>query len=265
MSYDGGAFQGPTGPTGATGPSGGPTGSTGPTGYTGYTGSTGPTGPTGSITFDGPTGAVLWYDGSAVTGTTDFKWYNGEIYGYTLNGGPNENSIIFDDNAGNMQIVIGQQDVGKQILLNGGASYITLTDVIAGEVPVAGTLQVVINGSAGNNGDVLTSDGTYTTWQAPVTTLQQGKLNLNVSGWNSDPPTSSFYRDFTLSQTLYNSSNVMVTMVDSSDVLASSVSWIINTTPNADGRGNLRIWVSGAVPISDMFASWLITDPGSPD
>ena len=46
----------------------------GPTGPTG-SGYTGPTGPTGSINFSGSTGSVLFYDGSAVTGTSLFEFF----------------------------------------------------------------------------------------------------------------------------------------------------------------------------------------------
>ncbi len=56
---------GPTGVTGATGS----TGSTGSTGATGVTGATG-----ASFTFTGPTGAVLYYDGSGVAGNSSFVY-----------------------------------------------------------------------------------------------------------------------------------------------------------------------------------------------
>ena len=61
-------FSGPTGTTGETG-------SSGATGETGTTGTTGPTGDKGDgFTFTGPTGAVLFYDGFAVTGLTGFTY-----------------------------------------------------------------------------------------------------------------------------------------------------------------------------------------------
>ena len=72
--------------TGATGPQGlngffggtGPTGETGPQGIDGTAANTGATGPQGtSFSFSGPTGAILYFDGNSVTGTTDFTYTPG--------------------------------------------------------------------------------------------------------------------------------------------------------------------------------------------
>jgi hypothetical protein len=56
----------------------GPTGETGPTGDTGPTGETGPTGDTGPTGVDfqyvGPTGSILFYDGTQVTGSTGLTY-----------------------------------------------------------------------------------------------------------------------------------------------------------------------------------------------
>jgi len=43
-------------------------------GKTGADGNTGPTGPTGTFSFSGPTGAILYYDGTQVTGSTAFAY-----------------------------------------------------------------------------------------------------------------------------------------------------------------------------------------------
>lgn len=59
-------LDGPTGPTGAQGLPGTASG-------TGATGFTGATGPAGFQTFTGPTGAVLFFNGAVVTGTTGFS------------------------------------------------------------------------------------------------------------------------------------------------------------------------------------------------
>ena len=97
------AYTGDTGPTGYTGYTGatgytGPagtgiayTGDTGPTGYTGATGYTGPAG-TGSFSFTGPTGAILFFDGTASTGNSNIitdgnkLFVSGSLYasGYSL-------------------------------------------------------------------------------------------------------------------------------------------------------------------------------------
>jgi hypothetical protein len=91
-----GGEKGETGPTGATGTNGvngatgatgatgtnGVNGATGATGTNGVNGATGATGPTGEFTFSGETGAFLYYDGSAVTGTSGLTYdaVNTRIY-----------------------------------------------------------------------------------------------------------------------------------------------------------------------------------------
>jgi hypothetical protein len=144
MSYEGGV-QGPIGPTGATGT-------------------------TGGFEFSAPTGAILWYDGSGVTGTSTLTWYNGELPAYTMIGGPNENSIMFDDGAGSMRMTIAGKDVGNTIKIDGGTTEIILTDSTSGEVPVAGTLEIMINSLSGAAGEYLGSDGSgKVTWSTPPT------------------------------------------------------------------------------------------------
>ena len=69
--YVTGDVYGPTGSYWSNGGGGGATGPTGPTGDMGLQGPIGPTGPTGTFSFVGPTGAVLFYDGSSVTGTNN--------------------------------------------------------------------------------------------------------------------------------------------------------------------------------------------------
>jgi hypothetical protein len=141
MSYEGGgAIQGPPGPTGAT----------------------------GGFTFSGPTGAILWYDGSGVTGTTTLTWSNGELPAYTMIGGPNENSIMFDDGAGSMRITVAEQSVGNSIEISAGSAIINLTDQISGGAP--GSLQISLNGVNGASGQYLGSDGNGNViWSIPPT------------------------------------------------------------------------------------------------
>jgi hypothetical protein len=267
MSYDGGAFQGPTGPTGATGPSGGPTGSTGPTGYTGYTGYTGPTGPSGGPTFDGPTGSVLWYDGSAVTGTTGLRWSEtaGTGNAYRLFGGVNANFIDMDVD-GSMGMTIEQLDAGYNILLAAGSTRITLTDATADEEPIAGNLQIQINGSNGNNGEVLTSDGTYASWQ-PSGSLPHGIVNLTDLTWSQEGTSGFYYSDFSVAPyTIEEGANVLTTMINAIDIQAAANCWIINVSPNIS-TGLVRIWLAGRPPsgasVDPLYASWLITDFGT--
>ena len=75
-------YTGHTGHTGYTGYTGvtGVTGYTGHTGYTGYTGVTGVTGytgytgPTGSLSFTAPTGSIIFFNGSSVTGSAELTY-----------------------------------------------------------------------------------------------------------------------------------------------------------------------------------------------
>jgi hypothetical protein len=235
MSYEGGGgAQGPAGPTGPTGATGGD--------------------------FSGPNGAVLWYDGTGVTGTTEFTWtQTGGIGGNAsiLTAGLNGNYFNMDA-PGSMEIAINQINDGNAILLSAGATRITLTDDVTGESGLTGTLQLQISGNNGASGNVLTSDGTYATWQPPVG-LTEGILDLftNVT-WTSDGP--GYYSDFTLSQPVYSNSNVQVTLINT-DVNLAANCWIINVTPDANGENDLRIWLAGD-PNSDIYASYLIANPG---
>ena len=128
MSYDGGGGIGPTGPTGLAGPTGpgvgatgatgvtgftgatGDTGTTGSTGATGATGDTGPTGPTGALDFSGPTGAILYYDGTAVTGSSNFT-YDGT------------------------NLIVPSVEVGNGIIIDGGGT-ITINGNVGSDLQV---------------------------------------------------------------------------------------------------------------------------------
>jgi len=145
-------------------------------------GPTGATGATGGISFSGPTGAVLWFDGSAVTGTTGFTWTEtgGMGNAYRLSGGPNGNFIDLDEN-GYMGMFIGQPDVGNAINLGAASATIGIVDRITGENPqdsfiqlASDTLTLNIASSPGTNGQVLTSGGQYATWVTPLTSIASG-------------------------------------------------------------------------------------------
>lgn len=102
--------SGPTGPTGAQGVTGatgsqGPQGNPGTKGDPGNTGPDGPvgaTGATGAFSFTGPTGAVLYYDGSNVTGNSiltedsngTLTTSNSVIYGNSNNGPYLQNTFL---------------------------------------------------------------------------------------------------------------------------------------------------------------------------
>jgi len=246
MSYEGGGgAQGPAGPTGATGA----------------------TGATGGISFSGPNGAVLWYDGTGVTGTTGLTWTQTGGMGdaHRLFGGPNGNYLELDDGTGSMAVFVDQINSGHGLLLAAGATRITLTDATAGEEPTNGNLQIQINGSNGNNGEVLTSDGTYARWQ-PSGSLPHGIVNLTDLSW-SQGPTGFYYSDFSIAPyTIYEGANVLTTMINAIDIQAAANCWIVNVSPNIS-TGLVRIWLASLPPtgesVDPLYASWLITDFGS--
>ena len=164
--------EGITGPTGAgiTGPTGADSTVAGPTGVTGATGAgvTGATGATGSISFSGPTGAVLYYDGSGITGTSTFRWQelnNKGLTFYSLIGGASDNKIVFDTSDGGM-IISAMENL---YLFSGGT---TGNIVLASQniLELRGTtFQVKINGSYGSTGQYLSSDGENVVWSTPPT------------------------------------------------------------------------------------------------
>jgi len=123
--------------------------------------------------FSGPTGAVLWYDGSGITGNTGLSWSETAGMGnaYRLSGGPNGNFIDLDQN-GYMGMFIGQTDVGNAINLGAASATIGIVDRITGDNPQdsfiqlsSDTLTINVALSQGTSGQVLTSDGQYATWQ----------------------------------------------------------------------------------------------------
>jgi hypothetical protein len=243
MSYEGGGAQGPAGATGATGA-------------------------TGAVDFSGPSNSILWYDGSGITGTSDFKWYNGEIYGYTIYGGPSENTIMLDDNTGSMRINIAQVDEGKSLLLSAGNTTITLTDAITGEIGATGTLEIVINGDAGITGQYLGSDGAgKITWSTPPGFVYAGITpDLTDVTWNTGDYGTYTYDYAIPGVTLYSNANVQVTTINGSIDVAQAC-WLITTIPNPSGGigGSLRFVVaSNPVTTGTYYLSILVLSVGTP-
>ena len=162
-------ITGATGKDGITGATGkdGITGATGETGKDGKDGITGATGKDAGFTFTSPTGAIVWYDGSAVTGTTGLV-YDGNS---TITNQTSNNYINFDG-MGGVVVGIGNSNQGRAIQLNANSSSININDQFVGETTISSeivintsNLKTNINNSLGSVGQVLTSDGTYTTWQ----------------------------------------------------------------------------------------------------
>lgn len=218
MSYEGGGSQGPAGPTGATGE----------------------TGPTGGISFSGPTGAILWYDGSGVTGITGLV-YDGFS---TISNGTSNNYINFD---GMTQLVvgIGNTDAGKSIDLYAGNTEIILRDAETGDTVAPGTLKIKIDANDGTTGQYLGSDGAgFVTWSTPTVpgTFVYQEITPDLSSgypyvWALDPATGFYSLDYILTDNsilLNSNANVQVTTIGGLDSTASAC-WLITTVPNPLG------------------------------
>ena len=127
----------------------------------GPTGATGETGPSGTFSFSGLTGTVLFYDGSAVTGTN--LTYSDFIQGVTsiyLSGGTYGNGIIFDDNTGFMQIgnlVDAGGYTGNKLQVY-GQNELDLVSLDVLRLRGA-TFKCRINSNYGITGQYLASDG----------------------------------------------------------------------------------------------------------
>jgi hypothetical protein len=131
---------------------------------TGPTGPTGPAGPSGPIEFTGPTGAILYYDGSSVTGNNEFRFVNEATMGgtlYSIVGGDNQNIIVLQSNDGNNMTISNNTDGPLKV----GSLEININEAIE---LIAGTeFKVSIAGSYGLEGEYLGSNGTNTLWKIP--------------------------------------------------------------------------------------------------
>ena len=156
---------GATGDTGVTGATGadGVTGATGDTGVTGATGADGVTGATGAdgvtgatgagFTFSGPTGAVLYYDGSAVAGNSTLQWVTGTTTGLVVQGD-------------NFNVSINGDIQYDGILTGPGGGAFSVD--INGNIYTAGIYDT--NSSLGTSGQVLTSNTSGNIlWTDPLT------------------------------------------------------------------------------------------------
>lgn len=191
---------GPTGPPGATGPQGasgatgpvggigpqGATGPTGPTGATGLQGSTGSTGTTGPIGATGATGPQGSTGATGITGATGVRGATGSTgpqgstgstgpigstgatgptgpQGATGSTGPQGATGFANPAGSNTQLQFNNNGVfGATANLAFDSANNVLT--VNGNIAIANTTAIVIGGSPGNVGQVLTSNGTATYW-----------------------------------------------------------------------------------------------------
>ena len=215
MSYEGGGSQGPAGPTGATGA-------------------------TGAIDFSGPTGAILWYDGSGVTGITGLV-YDGVS---TISNEGSNNYIALDSMTG-LVVGIGNTDAGKFISLFAGNTSFLLRDAQTGDTVAPAILQITIDAETGTIGQYLGSDGAgnviWSTPTVPGTFIYQEITPDLSSGnpyiWALDPATQLYSLDYTLSNNsieLYSNANVQVTTINGLPTTAYSC-WVITVVPNPLG------------------------------
>jgi hypothetical protein len=157
-------------------------------------------GPTGTFEFSGPTGAVLYYDGSGVTGNDGFLWTEtgGMGNAYRLTGGLNGNCIDLDADA-NMSINLGLQDNEKAITINASSSSISLQDRSSGQMDsqigiTSDELVLSINAYNGAPGEYLGSDGNgKVIWSTPQGGLQYAFTGTSVGGTYSSYPTGTTF------------------------------------------------------------------------
>lgn len=239
MSYEGGGSPGPAGPTGATGEQ-----------------------------FSGVTGAILWYDGSAVTGNNSLTYRSSTI--------KNINSSNFIDLNGMGGIVVGisETDVGKFISLSSGDAYISVSDQYIGETTTQSLinltstdLQVSIDSVSGSAGEYLGSNGGgKVSWLSPNTfAYTEVTSSLEGASWLPDVGSGTFYTDYVMaSAPLYSNANVQVTTINGTpDVNLGS--WVVTVVPNPSGgvANSLRIYVP-VVPTGPYFLSILVISLGTP-
>ena len=193
-------------------------------------GATGATGATGGFTFSGPTDSVLWYTGSGVTGNINFRWNQTGGSAYRIIGGPNANYVMFDDYAGNMQIGPG---------LTGSVEILTPSTLqLSGT-----TFKATINGSAGLNGQVLTSNGSNTTWQTPSSLVAFGLATCPV-----DPGSNIYY--IQVPDGSFTTSNAIVqTTLQIPD--GSTQNWIVDASPYFGSLGAQYIFVEFAATVTN--------------
>jgi hypothetical protein len=224
----------------------------------GPTGATGPTGPAGGA-FSGPTGAILWFDGSAVTGTTALV-YDGFS---TISSQPSNNYITLDG-MGGIVVSIDETNVGKFVNIFAGAAEIDITDRITGEDPkdsliqlTSDTLTLTIGATAQSAGQVLTSDGTNASWQTPSTILACGLASFDGTA----SPTTAFYIPISSPLAGFNTTTtaVQVTLQEPDDA-PNEQNWIVFAKPVIDGNSDQFIQVVFASPVESAapVATWSV-------
>jgi hypothetical protein len=250
MSYEGGGSQGPAGPTG-------PTGATG----------------SGGFTFSGPTGSILWYDGSGVTGN------NGLVYdGFSTISNEATNNYITLDSMGQLVVGIGNTDAGNFLNLYAGNTSFLLRDAQTGDTVAPGNLEIIINGDSGTTGQYLGSDGaglvTWSTPTVPGTFVYQEITPDLTSGYTwTIGDAGTYYLDYQLADSsilLNSNANVQVTTINGYSPTA-QLCWVVTTAPNPLGGAaapTLRIIVAaepGAILVTPgpYFLSILVLSLGS--
>jgi len=214
-------------------------------GTPGLQGPTGPTGATGGITFSGPTGSVLWYDGSGVTGYSNFKWNEASSKGntsYTLYGGPNQNKIVFDDGLGTLLIKAnGITGSTGTVSIDGSsiAGSIVIGQLTPKTLLFADELKVTI-GTAGVTGQYLGSNGTgLVTWSTPTGTVYPSGLSVCPVG-------SNIYYIPVPDNSFTTSNAVVQTTLQIPD--GSTQNWIVDAKPYFGLLGQF-IFVEFSIPI----------------
>lgn len=205
---------GATGPAGATGPSGGPTGATGATGPVGPAGSIGATGPSIETQDEGTTltatTTVLNFIGSGVTATN-----TGGIVTVNIPGGGGGGGTPAGSNTELQFNSAGSFGASANLTFDTANVKLTVTGNldVTKNIGLSSNSAIKINNSAGNVGQVLTSNGTNTYWSTRFyygdtppnfDTLNYGDIFFYVDApnnyqrlymWVTDG-TSSYFYDF---------------------------------------------------------------------
>jgi len=158
----------------------GPAGPAGAPGAQGVTGATGPTGPKGDIggTFLGPTGSILWYDGSGISGVSGFT-YTPASAGITA-------KVVlqgdFLPSADNLYRLGGPTNKWKGL-------YVSATTIFIGDISIStdsnGNISFINNapGSSGTSATLSTVTGSIiTTDSGGVTGIAGGNGATGATG-----------------------------------------------------------------------------------
>jgi hypothetical protein len=168
-----------------------------------YGGIQGAAGPAGGLTFSGPTGSVLYYNGG-VTGTSDLQW--NVFASSVLSEAKFNNGIQFNDGfgsmgmgpggttgnltlqAGNKLILIGDTTLQAAIGISGGTANYGTTGQFLGSDGVGNVVWKTPSGFtfSAPTGSVLISDGSSITgttglrWDSPTSILDEGLFGNGI-------------------------------------------------------------------------------------